>query len=200
LPPDHPTLLAFDTSAAHCVAVLLHGDDILAQRQENFGRAQVEQLMPMLVDMLSQANIDWQGLDAVAVCTGPGNFTGTRIGVSAARGLAMSLDIPAIGVSAFEAAALAHPAGNQEFIVAIGLPRGQFGVQKFSGGQPPIAVSQPSIAEQGEENTFGIEHLAEYARLLFRQGNNIPRPAPLYLRAADAAPAKDKPPVILDER
>ena len=57
-------------------------------------RGQAERLVPMLEEMLAEAGLGWRDLDALGVCTGPGNFTGIRISVSAARGLALALDVP----------------------------------------------------------------------------------------------------------
>ncbi len=204
MPSDTTTILAFDTSAAQCAAVLLRGNDILATRHKELGRAQVEGLFPMLEEMLQTENVGWHDLNALAVCTGPGNFTGTRIGVSAARGLAMSLKIPAIGVTVFEAAALAASDTitgeiTGEIHVGISLPRQQFGMQRFSNGQPPEAKGKPEICVTGANSPFDIADIAQFALLRLAQGTQIPRPAPLYLRPADAAPAKDKPPVILDD-
>ena len=68
-------------------------------------KGQAERLMVMLEEMLAEAEISWADLCVVGVGTGPGNFTGVRISVAAARGLALGLGIPAIGVTALEAAA-----------------------------------------------------------------------------------------------
>ena len=69
-------------------------------------RGQGERLMGLLQDLLDGASHKWCDLTALGVGIGPGNFTGIRISVAAARGLALSLRIPAIGVSSFEATAL----------------------------------------------------------------------------------------------
>ena len=85
------TILAFDTSFAHCAAALLIGDTVTT-RIDPMARGQVEHLMPMLEEVLAEAGIAWADLDGIGVCTGPGNFTGTRISVSAARGLALGVE------------------------------------------------------------------------------------------------------------
>jgi tRNA threonylcarbamoyladenosine biosynthesis protein TsaB len=102
---DRPLILAFDTSAAHCAAALLSGGRVRARREEAMAKGQAERLMPMLEEVLDEAGVAWAGLDAVAVCVGPGNFTGLRLSVAAARGLALSLGKPAVGVTRFEALA-----------------------------------------------------------------------------------------------
>ena len=71
-------------------------------------RGQAERLMPMLEEVLTEGGTAWDRLDAIAVGVGPGNFTGIRIAVAAARGLAMSLEIPAIGISLFEVRSYAY--------------------------------------------------------------------------------------------
>ena len=62
-------------------------------------KGQAERLMPLLEEVLAEGGIGWADLTALAVGTGPGNFTGVRIAVAAARGLALGLGIPAIGVT-----------------------------------------------------------------------------------------------------
>ncbi|WP_417604206.1 tRNA (adenosine(37)-N6)-threonylcarbamoyltransferase complex dimerization subunit type 1 TsaB [Primorskyibacter flagellatus] len=137
-----PLILGFDTSVAHCAAALRHGDNILLSRTEDMTRGQAERLMPLLEDMLTAEGLGWCDLDALGVGTGPGNFTGIRISVSAARGLALALGIPAVGISAFELlAAEAEPAEHQ--LVSLPAPRGSVYVQLFTGGrasEPPRQI------------------------------------------------------------
>ena len=93
-------ILAFDTSGPHCAAALLEDGQITAARCEEMAKGQAERLMPLLEEILTEAGRDWRALDRIGVGVGPGNFTGIRISVSAARGLALGLGVPAIGVSA----------------------------------------------------------------------------------------------------
>ncbi|MDO5704355.1 MAG: tRNA (adenosine(37)-N6)-threonylcarbamoyltransferase complex dimerization subunit type 1 TsaB, partial [Paracoccus sp. (in: a-proteobacteria)] len=95
--------LGFDTSAAHCAAALLSGDRVLTTRHEDMTKGQAERLFPLLEQMLADVGTTWADLDAVGVGTGPGNFTGVRIAVAAARGLALSLRIPVVGVTTLDA-------------------------------------------------------------------------------------------------
>ena len=99
-------------------------------------RGQAESLFPTLEELLGEADTDWQDLDAIGVGIGPGNFTGIRISVSAARGLALSLGIPAVGISTFEA--IFHIAGRPSGRVAVFLParKGSAYFQIFAGGRP----------------------------------------------------------------
>ena len=90
--------LGFDTSAAHCAAALVSGTRILAARHEEMTKGQAERLFPLLAELLAEAGVDWRDLSVVGVGTGPGNFTGVRIAVAAARGLALSLRILGAGL------------------------------------------------------------------------------------------------------
>ena len=224
--PD-PLVLAFDTSAAHCAAALLKGDQTLAQHTDLMTRGQAEHLMPMLESMLAKNDLAFDDLQCLAVGVGPGNFTGIRISVAAARGLALGLGIPAIGVSNFEIMRFAAPEtqGGVE-LVSVHAPRDQAYVQQFRDGLPDGAPQQIDPAnppkELMTENLCVIGHRAldiashlgadhhtgELADIPVRIGKQairhlgstpsaLPRPVPVYVRPADAAPPKDMAPVIL---
>ncbi|WP_432449111.1 tRNA (adenosine(37)-N6)-threonylcarbamoyltransferase complex dimerization subunit type 1 TsaB [Aliiroseovarius marinus] len=198
--PD-PVILAFDTSAAHCAAALLCGDKIVADRHEDMAKGQAERLLPLLEELLAAGGKTWSDLTAIGVGIGPGNFTGIRISVATARGLALSLGVPAIGVSSLEAQVHghAHPVwslvdARRDHVYAqhFGstpqepklIPAGEAAaLEGRKLGPAPIASPAPAIA-----------HIA--ARKL-ASGADHPRPAPLYIRAADAAPPRDPAPVIL---
>lgn len=191
--------LGFDTSAAHCAAALVLGDRLLALREEEMARGQAERLFPLLDELLAEAGKVWADLDVIGVGTGPGNFTGIRISVAAARGLALSLGIPAIGVGVTEAAAyglprpcrVAVPARNGEvFFQDFGTdPAQALPLQAAIHDLPPGPVVSPALFPRAE----AIARLA----LEQRELPDLPRPAPIYLRPADAAPARDRGPVIL---
>jgi tRNA threonylcarbamoyl adenosine modification protein YeaZ len=151
------------------------------------------------------------------VGTGPGNFTGVRIAVAAARGLALGLGIPAVGVTVLEA--LAFERGN--VLVAQDARRGMAYVQTFKpygvAELVPVGILPDSIAARAEPVVVGdlaerynAEHdwipignpkfpiVEAMARIgAMRAATPQPRPAPFYLRGADAAPPSDPPPVIL---
>ena len=187
-----PLTLGFDTSAAHCAVALLSGDRVLVARAEEMGCGQAERLMPLLEEVLAEGGARWRDLDRLGVGIGPGNFTGIRISVAAARGLALSLGIPAIGISTLEAIR----AGNECGTPCVPAPRGQGYVQR--AGQAPELVDMTDIADAVLPPAPALlaERIARLAR--FAPGDGPP-PAPLYVRPADAAPAKDAPPVILDD-
>ncbi|MDJ0825603.1 MAG: tRNA (adenosine(37)-N6)-threonylcarbamoyltransferase complex dimerization subunit type 1 TsaB [Rhodobacter sp.] len=194
--PD-PLVLGFDTSAAHCAAALLSGDTVLDVRAEEMGRGQAERLMPMLEEMLGAQRAVWADLAALGVGTGPGNFTGTRIAVSAARGLALGLGVRAIGVTAFEATALGQA---RPITVTVPAPRGQVYVQRFVAE----GADTPRLCPEGEVGGPVVPCLppdklaVAIARVAAdRRDTAQARPAPLYIRPADAAPPREAPPVIL---
>ncbi|OOY29255.1 tRNA (adenosine(37)-N6)-threonylcarbamoyltransferase complex dimerization subunit type 1 TsaB [Thioclava sp. L04-15] len=198
-------VLAFDTSAAHCAAALLSGETVLAAHAEEMGRGQAERLMPMIEEMLAAQGVGWRDLSAIGVGIGPGNFTGVRIAVSAARGLALSLKIPAIGVSSLDAMA---EGATPPLRVLLDARRDEAYVQDFGSGPYGAPVLIPRAQALAEADAAGLaclesrtptELATAIARIAARRASAPqPRPAPLYLRAADAAPPSDPPPKILD--
>lgn len=191
--PPNPTLIAFDTSAAHCAAALLLGDKVIT-RVDEMAKGQAEHLLPMLEEMLSAQGLGWSDLDGVGVGIGPGNFTGIRIAVSAARGLSLALGKPAIGVDGFATRAFDMP---RPFTAIIPAPRNQAYVQVFhedgTTSQPTMDALSDAIPSVAPSTL--IAATAQIAAQRLQQNN--PRPAPLYIRSPDAAPPRDPAPVIL---
>ena len=98
--------LAIDTSA-HLCAAAVHDDvsgRVLAQRSEDIGRGHAERLMEVVGEALRQAHTEYSGIERVIVAVGPGSFTGVRVGLATARGVALALGVPVVGVSLLEAA------------------------------------------------------------------------------------------------
>ena len=211
------TILAFDTSAAHCAAALLCNGKISRQIVE-MAKGQAEHLMPILQSMLDSAGLGWKDLDAIGVGIGPGNFTGIRICVAAARGLALGLRIPAVGVSMLEAQAWGHTGptlsvrdarrGNI-YLQGFGLPENVGPMIAHLDALPTLpdipqlkvvgdhaaALSLAHGWDRAEPKQHFIDALAQIAA--HRASDPPARPAPLYLRPADAAPPKDAAPRIL---
>lgn len=184
--------LGFDTSAAHCATALLSGDQIIAARSEDMTRGQAERLMPLLEEMLASQGVAWRDLSRIGVGVGPGNFTGIRISVSLARGLALSLGIPAIGVNTLDAICAEPTLGT----ACVPAPRGQAYVQSAADGPRLVSladIANPVFPPAPADLAYAI------ARLTAQAPDNGPPPTPLYVRPADAAPSRDAAPRILDD-
>ena len=108
-------ILAFETSAKAASVALHDGAKLLAEGYQNTGLTHSQTLMVMAEDMLKQCGYTAKDVTAVAVAAGPGSFTGVRIGVAAAKGLAWGLEVPCYGVSTLEA--MAENLGIYEGIV-----------------------------------------------------------------------------------
>ena len=203
------TILAFDTAAAHCAAVVVRGDETLAARVEPMTKGQAERLFPMIEDVMVEAGVDWTTIDVIAVGTGPGNFTGIRISVAAARGLALSLGIPAIGVSRLEALTFDK---NGSCTSVIDARQNRLYVQEFQNGSAISDVQMldvdgflsehPCLCDGGVAVNATLvpiqQTLVNAANIAAKRAATAqPRPAPLYVRAPDAALPSDQPPTIL---
>jgi tRNA threonylcarbamoyladenosine biosynthesis protein TsaB len=99
-------LLAFETSAKAASVALFDGEKLLGESYQNTGLTHSQTLMLMAEDLIKNCGVTVNDLTSVAVAAGPGSFTGVRIGVSAAKGLAWGGEIPCFGVSTLEAMAL----------------------------------------------------------------------------------------------
>lgn len=142
-------LLAIDTAGPDCAVAVARSDaaaaTILARARERIGRGHAERLMPMIEAALAEAGVGFNKLKRIAVTTGPGSFTGVRIGVAAARGLALALDIPAVGVGSLHALAFPLLRSDRYATVAVALDarRGElFGF--IQNGRSGEAVVEPS--------------------------------------------------------
>lgn len=115
-----PLVLAIDTAFSRCTAAVFDaaGDGrLLASAEPEIGKGHAERLTGVIDEVLAEAGTTYRDLQRIAVTTGPGSFTGIRVGVAAARGLALALDIPAVGISTLDAlahGAIAAAGGNAE--------------------------------------------------------------------------------------
>ena len=205
-----PVVLGFDTSGKYCSAALFADGVVVSAKHEDMSRGQAERLFPMLEEVLSGAGHTWADLDALGVGSGPGNFTGIRIGISAARGLALSLGIPAVSVPLMDALAEDAPLPA---LLSLAGPRSMYYLQLREIGKtgetdlsdlmsrPPCPSGTVAIGEESDviAEAFDIpQHPAAYApgsaiaRIAARHfPATTERPTPVYLRPADAAPRKD---------
>ncbi|MEM7211406.1 MAG: tRNA (adenosine(37)-N6)-threonylcarbamoyltransferase complex dimerization subunit type 1 TsaB [Pseudomonadota bacterium] len=182
-------ILAIDTSAGQCAVALLDGARSEV-RSEAMQRGHAEALFPMIEDALAVLRGRYSDLTRIAVCTGPGSFTGLRVGIAAARGIALGCGIPAIGVTRFEALAADH---SLPCTIALPGRGGAIYLQAF--GEDAIPVGEPYF-EAGEAKD-ALPDPMRIARIALNRAPGV-RPAPLYLRDADAALPREGPPPLLD--
>ncbi len=132
-------LLAFDTAQGALSAAVMDGEGVLASSFEPRTRGHAEALMPLLETVLAEAALSFADLDALAVTVGPGTFTGLRVGLAAARGLALARALPLIGVTTLEA--IAEPAGAEADETSIALfdaRRDEVYMQAFAPSLAPL--------------------------------------------------------------
>lgn len=121
-------ILALDTSTAACTAALLRPDGtIIASRDELIGRGHAERLVPMIKEML-----DGHVPTRLLVGVGPGSFTGLRVGIAAAHGMAIGWSIPLAGMNSLALVAAAAQPGEGKLAVAMAGGHGELFVQTFN--------------------------------------------------------------------
>jgi len=207
-------VLGLDTCLSSCSVAVLEGERVLASAREVMARGHQERLAPMARDVMAKAGLAFGRLDRIAVTVGPGSFTGLRVGIAFAKGLALALDRPAVGIGTLEAlAAEAGPEPRGLVFAAIDARRGQVYLQAFEDGRAlmaPDALTAESAAARLAELSQGracvlvgsgaalLAGLAPHARIVAAEGadarqvarlalTRAPAPLrPLYLRSPDA--------------
>lgn len=132
--------LVFDTCMGRCSAAVGNAGRILATRSDAMPRGQAEVLMPMIADVLAEAQLGIKDIKRLGVTVGPGSFTGVRIGVAAAKALALAHDLPILALTTLEAVALQVDA--DEFLIAQDARRSEVYIQHFKQGK---AISDPQL-------------------------------------------------------
>lgn len=200
-------ILAIDTALTACSLAIVRDGETLVSRIEPMARGQAERLAPMVEDAMAQARISFGALDRIAVTRGPGAFTGLRVGLAFARGLALALDKPCVGLSTLEV--LAAAANRPRVIAAISVAGSLF-VGAWEGRHEVIAPCKTDIetllhklegpwAVTGSGATDILaarpdwEHVVQttpdpviLAYLANQADPATHLPAPLYLRGVDA--------------
>ena len=212
--------LAIHTAGASCDVAILRGDACIGEACQPMKRGH-DQALPVLTQtVLKEVGISVTDLDRIAVCTGPGSFTGIRVGVAFARGLALANDLQAVGVTSLEA--LAAQSGTRPAIAVIPakqrLPDLTFWVQGFAIDDFPVPeeVGLDQLQSFAEENP-GVTFLCEAAKADHARSHltmvsdwievstgaeavaryaialpdgALPTAKPVYAREPDAVPAK----------
>ncbi|WP_411034632.1 tRNA (adenosine(37)-N6)-threonylcarbamoyltransferase complex dimerization subunit type 1 TsaB [Shinella sp. BYT-45] len=204
-------VLAIDTAGTGCYAALYDSgqDTVLGAAGADIGRGHAERLMGFIDAALEAAGMTLRDVHRIAVAIGPGSFTGIRVGVAAARGLALALGVPAVGVSTLSALAADRQAGSP-LLVAMDARRDEIYWQRFAAdgteASPPaiasvaqargiaaeegcaVAGSAAALLREGAPPESDGVSIATVARLGARLDPESHLPKPLYLRGPDARP------------
>jgi len=212
-------LLAIDTASTLCAACVYDSaaDKELGRVVLDLGKGHAEHLTGVVDDAMRQAGVGFPELGRIVVSVGPGSFTGVRVGVAAARGYALALNIPAVGVTTLEAIAAETRslAGARILMTALDGGRGEIFLSVYDGDGAllfgPVATTLQGAAALAREHMpllvgtaakavadearAGLElgahgstaDIGVYARL-GATGDVGEKPKPLYLRDADAKP------------
>jgi tRNA threonylcarbamoyladenosine biosynthesis protein TsaB len=207
--------LAVDTALGACSVALCDGDKVLAHIFEPMERGHAERLAPMVDEAMKQASAEFSVLDRLAVTTGPGTFTGQRVGLAFMRGLRLALHIPLTGVTTLEAMATAamaetgqrraaaiHDARRAEAYLLlrdgdeivqrpIVLPFDEAVTRVAAFGHCALAGTGASQAQQELGSDYPLSAVRQpdalwVATLAQQQPAQEGAPGPLYLRAPDA--------------
>ena len=132
-------ILAIDTCLDACSVAVCADGQALAAASEPMTRGHQERLAPLAAALMAKSGLAFKELDRIAVTVGPGSFTGLRVGLAFAKGLALALDIPCVGIGALEA--LARTVSSHAGFIAACLDahRGQIYLQVFIDGRPAMA-------------------------------------------------------------
>ena len=212
-------ILAIDTALDACSAALFDSDAnrVVAVETEVIGKGHAERLMAMISAVMTKASVDFNALDKIGVTVGPGSFTGIRVGLATARGLALAAGKPVVGVSTLEAIAR-EASTDKPFMVALDARRGELYTRLYDGNHSAISDPQlltiaeattaltaalkpqvfgsgaPLLAEAQPSATIQVLGLTAYpdienvARITAVTAAQSEPPKPLYLRAPDAKP------------
>ena len=213
-------ILAIDTASTLCAACVYDAehDAELGRTVLDLGKGHAEHLMSVVEGALAESGLAFADLGAIGVSVGPGSFTGVRVGVSSARGFALALGIPSIGVTTLEAVAAqtrdefgatavmsAFDAGRDEIHAAVhdaaGMPvhapaiitlhdalEWSEALEPVLAGSAANRIAAAAPRPMRVGSTAATADIAIYARLAASRAGSAEKPSPLYLRQADAKP------------
>mgnify|MGYP003449552753 FL=1 len=182
---------------------------VLSSKTLDLGRGHAEKMMDVIADLLAEAGKDYTSLTRLAVCVGPGSFTGIRVALATATGLSVALGIPVTGVTALQALALQAPpdADGKPILSLIDAHRGDVFVQVFSADAIPADQARQipleeaaALTKTGNFFVYGsgahllagtgqdaLPHVDAVALAALNPAMSV-APKPLYLRKPDAKP------------
>jgi tRNA threonylcarbamoyladenosine biosynthesis protein TsaB len=144
-------VLAFDTAGSACSVAVGRGEATLAQERREMRHGHAEALLPMIDRAMAAAALIPADIDIVATSIGPGGFTGIRVGLAAAQGLALAARAELVGVTSFVAVAALMPEADTPMLVALDSRREDFYVQVFAGDGsllgPPAAILPEDLGQ-----------------------------------------------------
>jgi tRNA threonylcarbamoyladenosine biosynthesis protein TsaB len=186
-------ILAIDTALDACAAGVLDTDagNLIAQESQSMKRGHAEALMPLIGRVMKQSGLPFSALDRIAATTGPGSFTGLRVGLSAARGIALAASKPVVGVTTLTAyaAPVVSEHGEYPVIAAIDARHDHVYFQVVGGdGTALIAPQVAPIAEALAAWRFGPPHLVGNAAKILAERWPAHAAPPI---KADAQPVPD---------
>jgi tRNA threonylcarbamoyladenosine biosynthesis protein TsaB len=184
-------ILAIDTALDACAAAVLDTDKgkVIAQESAAMKRGHAEALMPLLARVMKQSGIAFAALDRVAATTGPGSFTGLRVGLSAARGIALAASKPVVGITTLSAYAAPHVSehGEHPIISAIDARHDHVYLQVVTGhGEALVTPRVAPVDEALTATRFGAPLLVGNAATMLadRWPKDAPAPVKVEQQAA----------------
>ena len=186
-------ILAIDTALDSCAAAVLDTDtsDLIARESQSMKRGHAEALMPLIARVIRVSGLTFAALDRIAVTAGPGSFTGLRVGLSAARGIALAAGKPAVGVTTLTAyaAPIVGQNADRPVISAIDARHDQVYFQVVGGdGSPLMRPRLAPIPEALGAARYGAPHLVGNAASILADRWPTDAPPPFKV---DAQPAPD---------
>jgi tRNA threonylcarbamoyladenosine biosynthesis protein TsaB len=184
-------ILAIDTALDACAAAVLDTDatKIVAQETLPMKRGHAEALMPLIARVMKASGVAFMSLDRIAVTTGPGSFTGLRVGLSAARGIALAAAKPVVGLTTLTAYAAPFVGENSAhpILSAIDARHDHVYFQVVSGdGGSLVKPKVAPISEALEASRYGAPHLVGNAAKILadRWPSDAPPPAKVDMQPA----------------
>jgi tRNA threonylcarbamoyladenosine biosynthesis protein TsaB len=186
-------ILAIDTALDACAAAVVdtRNAKVIAQESQAMKRGHAEALMPLIARVMKEAAVGFDALGRIAATTGPGSFTGLRVGLSAARGIALAAGKPAVGVTTLTAyaAPVVTEHGEHPIIAAIDARHDHVYLQVVSGNGGSLVTPRVAPIEEAlAASRFGAPHLVGNAANIIAE--RWPKDAPPPFKV-EAQPAPD---------